>query len=82
MNFLARKKQRPHNFKVFLTRGKYLEVYTWHYVKLDILKLPLFQKALKSDEMDVADYGEILFSGWGANPPDDIRRKINETYAA
>lgn len=75
-------KKQNRNFKVFLTQGKYLGVYTWHYVKVDMLKLPLFQKALKSGSLDVAEYGEILFSGWGVNPPPEIRRHVDAEYGA
>lgn len=73
-------KRQARNFKVFLTQGKFLGVYTWHYVKVDMLKLPLFQQAMKSGTLDVAQYGEILFSGWGVHPPADIRRKVDEIY--
>ena len=68
------------NFKVYLTQGKYLGVSTWHYVKIDTLKMPLFQKALKSGVIDVANYGDVLFSGWGMSPPDSIRKKVDQLY--
>jgi len=73
-------KKQNHNFKVYLTQGKHLGVYTWHYVKIDLLKLPLFQKALKSGTLDVSQYGEILFSGWGVSPPDEIRKQVDAIY--
>ena len=68
-------------FKVFLTQGKYLGVYTWKYVKIDVLKLPLFQNELKSGSIDASKYGEVLFSGWGMNPPDDIRKQVDALYS-
>lgn len=74
-------KKSAGNFKVFLTQGKFLGVYTWHYVKVDLLKLPLFQKAIKSGTLDVSQYGEILFSGWGVTPPAEIRKKVDTLYA-
>ena len=77
---LNAKKKAGRNFKIFLTQGKYLGVYTWHYVKVDMLKLPLLQKAIKSGTLDVSQYGEILYSGWGVNPPDDVRRKVDALY--
>ena len=68
------------NVKIFLTQGKYLGVYTWHYVRIDLLKFPLFQKQLKSGVIDVSKYGDIIFSGWGMNPPDDIRKQVDALY--
>ncbi|MBY0406437.1 MAG: hypothetical protein K2Q01_02005 [Rickettsiales bacterium] len=70
-----------HNFKVFLTQGKYLGVFTWHYVKVETQKVPVFQNALKQGTIDVSQFGEIIYSGWGLMPPDDIRKKVDELYA-
>jgi hypothetical protein len=67
--------------RIFLTQGKYLDVHTWQYVRVDSMKLPLFQKAVKSGVVDAAAYGDILFSGWGKNPPDEIRAKVNALYS-
>jgi hypothetical protein len=69
-----------HNFKIFLTRGKSGQAHTWYYVKVNKLKLPLYSHALQSGNMNVSDFGEVLFSGWGKNPPDSVRRKIDEMY--
>jgi hypothetical protein len=74
-------KKPVRNFKVFLTQGRHLGVYTWHYVKVDLMKMPMFKNALKSGTIDVSKYGEIVFSGWGMNPPDDIRRKVDALYS-
>jgi len=66
---------------VFLTQGKYLGVYTWHYVKVEGAKLAIFQNAIKKGTIDAAEYGEILYSGWGLNPPEDIRKKVDSLYS-
>ncbi len=72
------------NYKVYLTQGRFNGVYTWYYIKVETLKQPLFLKSLqysKNEPTDVAEYGEILYSGWGPQPPDDIRKKVALAYS-
>ena len=68
-------------FKVFLTQGRYLGVHTWVYVKVDSPKLPLFQHALRQGTVDAAQYGEVIFSGWGEKPPEEVRMQVEALYA-
>jgi len=68
------------NAKIFLTKGQNDGSHTWHYVKIDALKEPLFKKAIKSGTLDVADYGEVIFSGWGKEPPENIVEIIQKKY--
>jgi hypothetical protein len=75
LNFARKKTAR--SFKIFLTRGHFNGIRIWHYVKVDVLKLPLYQKAVQSGSIEVDKFGEILFSGWGENPPDEIRHKVD-----
>lgn len=65
---------------VYLVRGKDKNRPAWHYVLVDKVKKEMFLAAAKSGSLDVKDYGEILYSGWGENPPEDIRKKIDEEY--
>ncbi len=39
------------------------------------------KNAIKSGVADVSAFGEIIFSGWGKNPPDEIRKKVDELYS-
>ena len=57
---------------VFLVRGKAEGKEAWHYVEVERIKPPLFQEALKSGTVNIIQYGTILRSGWGNNPPQDI----------
>ncbi|MCH2546489.1 MAG: hypothetical protein MK052_02610 [Alphaproteobacteria bacterium] len=43
----------------------------WFYLKLNPELLPLYEKALKSGDMNIRDYGEILHSGWGDYPSEE-----------
>jgi len=67
--------------KIFLTRGKYLGSYTWKYVRIDALKLPLFQHTVRTGIVDASEFGEVLFSGWGKEPPADIRAQVDALAA-
>ena len=46
-------------------------VYAWHYVDVFKTKLPLI-KNLEDKDVDIAEYGKILDSGWGYMPPQSI----------
>ena len=67
--------------RVFLFRGKDKGRPAWHYVILKDNEDT--QKAF--DEkfalcLDLTDYGEIVKSGWGKDPPDDVVKEIEEKY--
>lgn len=66
--------------KIYLSKGLYEGNYTWHYVVVDALKQPLFKKAVKSGAFDVADYGEVIVSGWGKEPPESVVEMIQKKY--
>lgn len=72
--------QQAPKYAVYLTKGRFHGVPTWHYIKVDLLKLPLLKQALKSGMVDLSRFGEILYSGWGAHPPEHVRHKIDATY--
>ena len=67
---------------LFLVRGKDKGRAAWHYVLVDKGKREMFLAKSKSGSMDVALYGEILYSGWGESPPDDIVKKVEEEFGA
>lgn len=67
---------------VYLVRGKERASGkdAWYYVQVqNKAKLPVFLEKVKSG-ITLTDYAEILYSGWGADPPDDIRAKIKERF--
>ena len=67
--------------RVFLIRGKDRGEPAWHYVLLendeDIKK---FRAKLASGIVDVDNYGQVLKSGWGKNPPNEVRQEIEKEY--
>jgi tetratricopeptide (TPR) repeat protein len=66
--------------RVFPVRGNVDGRPAWHVVKVAHSKLAKFKQALKTGSLDVSDYGEILHSGWGKDPPEEITRELRERY--
>jgi hypothetical protein len=79
MSFLE-KLQNSQGELVYLVRGKHEGREAWHYVLVEKAKLPFFCAKVKSGALDVANYGKILHSGYGKNPPEDIVASIKQQY--
>ena len=67
---------------MYLVRGKDRGKPAWHYVLLvdDEDTINLFKKTVASGTVDVADYGQVLESGWGADPPNEVVDKIDKRF--
>lgn len=68
--------------RVYLVRGKDQGRPAWHYIMVvdDDEALDLFHKTVKSGNVDVADFGFVIKSGWGVDPPDHVREWIKKKY--
>ena len=67
--------------RIYLVRGKDRGKPVWHYVLVEKALLPLFLRRTKGGSFDVSDVGLILTSGWGKDPPENVRKNINEMGA-
>lgn len=65
---------------LFLVRGKDKNRAAWHYVLVDKHKKQMFLAKIKTGSVNVEEYGQILHSGWGQDPPEDIVKKIKEEF--
>ncbi len=52
----------------------------WYYVLVDRPKVQLFLKALNNDIIHLEEYGKILYSAYGDEPPAEITTKLKEEY--
>ena len=45
--------------------------------------MPVFLKRTQggTETVDVSEYGSILYSGWGKDPPKEIVQKIEDNYS-
>lgn len=67
---------------VYLVRGTANGRRTWTYLLVHPLKLIPFKAKLGdgTGTIDLADYGRVLESGWGEDPPASIQEKIASEY--
>ena len=71
-------KQNPEE-RIYLVRGKDRGKPAWHYVLVEKHLLGLFLKWTSGGSLDVADFGDVLKSGWGENPPENTIDTILQT---
>lgn len=63
-------------FVTALEDGKYC----WFYLTLHPEKAAEYERLLRTGEMNIRDYGEILESDWGRYPPPDVIRFMRDEY--
>lgn len=65
---------------VYLVRGKNGGREAWYYVMVNKKPHVLFEQAIKGGSLNLAEYGEVLLSGWGKDPPADAARRAREEW--
>ncbi len=65
---------------IYLVKGLDAGRNAWYYVLVDRLKLQLFLKALNDDIIHLENYGKILFSAYGEEPPAEVTDALKEEY--
>ncbi|MBL6664572.1 MAG: hypothetical protein ISQ34_01875 [Rickettsiales bacterium] len=65
---------------IYLVKGVDAGRNAWYYVLVDRLKVQLFLKALNDDIIHLEEYGKILFSAYGDEPPEEITGKLKDEY--
>ncbi|CAK5014026.1 unnamed protein product [Meloidogyne enterolobii] len=66
--------------RIQLLHSEYCGRQAWHFLLLDEDMKEAFFEKLKTGAMFAADYGKILYSGFGKDAPQDIKDIINEEY--
>ena len=75
-------KQNPKKERLYLVLGKDRGRPAWHYVMVEKSLLGLFLKRTNGGSLDVGDFGTVVKSGWGENPPESTKEEIcNEATA-
>lgn len=65
---------------VYLVKGVDDGRNAWYYVLVDRLKVSLFLKALNDDIIHLENYGAILYSAYGDEPPQNITDTLKKEY--
>jgi type IV secretory pathway TraG/TraD family ATPase VirD4 len=66
--------------KVYLVRGKDRGREAWYYVLVNKKPQVVFEKDLKRGSVVLTDYGDVLMSGWGKDPPPEASRRAREEW--
>ena len=68
--------------RVYLVRGKDCNRPAWHYVLLlnDEDTIKKFKERVDTGTIDVAKFGQVLKSGWGKDPPNEVRDELEHKY--
>lgn len=65
---------------IYLVKGVDASRNAWYYVLVERLKVQLFLKALNDEIIHLENYGKILFSAYGDEPPAEITDSLKEEY--
>lgn len=65
---------------IYLVKGVDAGRNAWYYVLVERVKLQLFLKALGDDIIHLENYGKILYSAYGDEPPKNITDLLKEEY--
>ena len=66
---------------IFLVKGKdTTNRQAWYYVLVDKAKKDMFEGIQGTQSLNLNDYGKIIFSGYGDEPPEDMKKKMEEEY--
>ena len=75
-----RDKQHP-NDRLVLVHFKDKGKPAWHFFEVKKTLTGLFYKRVNSVGLDLADFGTVLASGWGTDPPDSKREQILKAHS-
>lgn len=75
-----KKSKKPHSGVIYLSRGHFGGRATWHYLLVDKMKLPILLKDSQVKEIDLVEYGNIVFSGFGDMPPEEVTQFVKKKY--
>ena len=65
---------------IYLVKGIDAGRNAWYYVLVERLKVQLFLKALNDEIIHLENYGKILFSAYGDEPPVSVTDQLKEEY--
>jgi hypothetical protein len=65
---------------IYLVKGIDAGRNAWYYVLVERLKVQLFLKALNDEIIHLENYGKILFSAYGEEPPAEVTDQLKEEY--
>lgn len=52
----------------------------WYYIMLNPVKLESFKRKIGNEELDLNDFGKILKSGYGTEPPPETKEQMHREF--
>lgn len=74
------RRSKLHQGEIYLSRGLHQGRPIWHYLLVDKMKLPILLKDAQRGTVDLAMYGNIIFSGFGEQPPKEVSEFVRKKY--
>jgi len=72
--------KRVEGKKIYLVRGRDRGRDAWYYVLVNKKPLVVFEKDLRRGSLVLTDYGDVLMSGWGKDPPPEVKNRAWEEW--
>ena len=68
--------------RIYRVKGKDKERSAWYYILVvdDDETICKFLEALEDETIDLENYGQILYSGFGEEPPNEVTEKLHKKY--
>ncbi|NBX04127.1 MAG: hypothetical protein EBR02_08760 [Alphaproteobacteria bacterium] len=77
----AKKVIRGEGHRLYYIRGTTdIGLATWYFALIRPTMLAAYEKLDKKSHYDIADYGDVLLSGYGEYAPDDVIERMNREY--
>ncbi len=69
---------RLKNGTTYLIKGKDRGLSAWYYISVPRHQQRLFEEYIAAGNTDLSRYGTLLESGWGKEPPEDVRARMEQ----
>jgi type IV secretory pathway TraG/TraD family ATPase VirD4 len=66
--------------QIYLVQGKTQGREAWYYILVNRKPAIVFETEVRKARLDLEDYGEVLLSGWGKEPPEEAVRRAREEW--
>ena len=68
--------------QLYLVHGEDDGQPAWYYVEVDKMKLPIFLRLCekKTARLPLPNYGKVVAYGWGTEPPDEVKARVQREY--
>jgi type IV secretion system protein VirD4 len=66
--------------QIYLVKGKTQGREAWYFVLVNRKPALVFETEMRQGRFNLEEYGEVLLSGWGKEPPEEVMRRAREEW--